>query len=188
MRLLFVRAAVVLPFALRVFDVRQYNCRTNSFFAPVILLAFALVLPGCGKKPEPPARRGTEISAEQRSLNALFLTEKTHKEVIAPQNTKDLIDPETGETIWPALKCNNPDCPGKDKGQDGRPFLFICPNPSQPMWCPECLKTRNRDSETQKDLIRYTAWVQPYVLPETAQRIKQLEAERKRRILRDEAV
>ena len=35
-----------------------------------------------------------------------------------------VIDPETGETIWPALKCNNPDCPGKDKGQDGRPFLF----------------------------------------------------------------
>jgi hypothetical protein len=152
----------------------------------VCILAASLL--GCREEKSPPARKQVDISTEQRSLDALFLTEKSHRKVIVPQNTRELTDPETGEVIWPAMVCNNPNCPGKDKGADGLPFLFICTDPSKPMYCPECLTVRDLGSETNEEMGRYIGWVTPYRLPETAARIQELDAERKRGIVADEAL
>jgi hypothetical protein len=43
--------------------------------------------------------------------------------------------------------------------------------------CPECLKKRNLKTESNAIRNKYAKWVKPHVLPESAKRKKELEAE-----------
>ena len=125
-------------------------------------------------------RTRNDIYDEQAALNGVFLTENTHKIVIAPNNSMNLVDEETGERCWRALACHNPDCPAQDKGTDGYPFLFICHNRSQMVACPECLKIRNVATETPAEQAKHASYARAYVLSETARRVTELDAERRR--------
>ena len=96
------------------------------------------------------------------------------------------------------MTCFNLKCPALTTG--GKPPIFINPNPSifiEPdgtigqdpvralkaakvgplVACPECLKTRTVNSESREAKEKYLSWVQPYMLPETIKRIKELEEE-----------
>ena len=100
------------------------------------------------------------------------------------------------------MTCTNPKCPALKPG--GEPPIFINPNPAVVLHpdgtlghyperaakaakagplvaCPECLKTRNVTTESRDTKEKYLSWVRPYVLPATAKRLKELEAERKDR-------
>ena len=130
--------------------------------------------------PQEAPRPRNDIYDEQAALNGVFLTENTKKVVIAPNNSTALVDEETGERCWRALACYNSQCPAKDQGQDGFPFLFICHDRAQMVACPECLTTRNLATETPAEQARYASYARAYVLPETARRVKELDAERRR--------
>lgn len=130
------------------------------------------------KQPVDSPRAQTEIMLEHMALNALFLTEQSKREVIAPLNSVPTFE---GETCWPAYMCTNSSCPGEDKGNNGRPFLFINPRPGTENWCPECLMIRNQSSESGNDRMRFRGYVVPYELPEARRRARELDAERKRR-------
>ncbi|MHC4179350.1 MAG: hypothetical protein ACYSWU_17695 [Planctomycetota bacterium] len=171
----------------------------RRWFSRALLIIGSLCLPAsCGK--ETPPRSRDEIFRERLKLPALYFTAKTHKRVMAPMSRGMFVDEQTGEICWPALACNNPECPGR---KEDEPLLFIEPDaavyvkpdgsvgynpgraaagarPSGP--CPECLKTRNPQTETIEQRQRYIAWVRPHVLPETAARMKQLDEELQRRI------
>ena len=133
----------------------------------------------------------------------MYLATKSHKQVIAPGGRGVFIDPETGEVCWPALVCNNPNCPGR---RNGEPFLFCEADPgvyvksgktlgydmaaSQAAphlgtGCPRCAANRNFATETAEVRKQYINWVQPYVLPETAEKMKQLDAELQKRAAYD---
>jgi hypothetical protein len=135
-------------------------------------------LTSCGKKDDPPPRSRDEIFLQRLELPAVYLTAKSHKRIIEraglPLFTKD---PETGEVVWPALCCTNPDCPGR---RDGEPLLFI--EPDADYACPQCAVKRNLAAETEAVRQQYINWVRPYVLPETAEKLKQLDAELQRRV------
>ena len=95
-------------------------------------LSWAIVLNamlvGCGGKPPP--RTLADIERDRANLPALFLTEQSRREVLAPATKGDLIyDSGSGENAWLAYYCENPDCPGKHKGENGRPFLFVWRDP-----------------------------------------------------------
>ena len=138
------------------------------------------------------------------AVDTLYLAEDG-REIIAPGNRHGVVVvPGTKQLAWAAHQCDNPDCPGKGKGD--RPFLFIWPMPfafaredgtvgfRQPqtetdfellekfgeMLCPACLKTRNQEEETHQQREQYTRWCRPYVLPESAKRLEQLDAEYRR--------
>jgi hypothetical protein len=168
------------------------------------LLPIAAALPllaSCSKSEPPPPSRD-EIFQERLALPAVYFTAKTHKRVIAPASKGLFIDEQTGEVCWPALACHNPDCPGR-KGDE--PLLFIEPDAgvyakpdgtigydraraakqSVVAGCPECLKKRNLSAETPEQRARYISWVKPYVLPETAARLAELDELLQRRIALD---
>jgi hypothetical protein len=154
---------------------------------------------GCGDSP-PPVRSRDEIFSEQMELPALYFTE-SGKKIRAKAGQGAFVDAGSGET-WSALACNRPDCPGRKSADE--PFLFISPDPAMYVaegkiafdperaknalphggQCPECWKQRNRASETNEQQQQFRDWVAPYVLPETAERLAQLEVERKRRARR----
>jgi hypothetical protein len=155
-------------------------------------------LASCSEPPPPRSRE--EIFRQRMELPALYLTAKTHKRVIAPMSRGIFEDPDSGETCWPALACTRPDCPGR--GADGEPYLFIEPDTGVPLKpdgtpdydvrttsaqlalanaCPACAKQRDLASETEEQRRQYHAWVELYVLPETAAAIDELDAELKRR-------
>ncbi len=157
-------------------------------------LWLAVVLGGlasCSKQEEAVPRSRTDLHKDELALQAVYLTEKTHKRIIAPMSQGLFsIDPESGEVMWPAYCCTNPDCPGR---QEGEPLLFIEPDTkllqeARPpgtnisCLCPRCLAKRNLATESKEVRQQYINWVRPYVLPETAEKMKQIEAERKRRI------
>jgi hypothetical protein len=166
--------------------------------ASLLLIAIALgCLPSCSKQ-EPPPRSRDEIFRERMELPALYITAKSHKQVTAPAGKGMFIDAETGELCWHALACTNPDCPGR---QDGEPYLFIEPDQGfyiksdktvgynlaaarAAQWsdgtCPKCATIRNRAAESPEVRQRYVNWARPYVLPETAERMKALDEELKR--------
>jgi len=159
-----------------------------------------MMLAGCGKE-----RSLQEIEQEERSLDALYLTAETGKEIAAPANKGVFVDQETGELCYPAYMCANPDCPGKESGD--RPFLFIhrdvlvrtgpggkivrdeIPPGNDPAafiksrggflvpTCPACWEVRKGRSETPVQKQRFINWARPYVLPKTAKRMKELEQE-----------
>ncbi|MCG8583335.1 MAG: hypothetical protein MI757_01315 [Pirellulales bacterium] len=49
--------------------------------------------------------------------------------------------------------------------------------------CPACLKVRDLANETDEDRRQYRRWIRPHELPETTQRIRELNEERRRRIV-----
>ncbi len=119
-----------------------------------------------------------EISNEQASLNRLYMTEKTQRQIIAPTNMGLFVDQVTGENVWPAYTCHNPDCPEKDTDDD--PYLFIFFDRSKPPICPACVQAFQLSGVVQEELTPYLRWTRPYEMEEKKRRVKQLDAERKR--------
>ncbi len=169
----------------------------------VLGLLVAILFTGCGKSSFRPLE---EIREEQASLPAVYLTEKTKQQVEVPINRPVFVHESTGELCYPALTCQNPDCPGS-KGDDSPPDLFIHSHPlmsagadgtiqwatippgripadyieslgghSQPT-CPACLKQRNLDSETDEQQKQYHQWVVNYLPPKSAKRAEKLKQE-----------
>jgi len=135
----------------------HFPWRRSCFWVAVLLGGLA----SCSKS-EPPPRSRDEIFQDRRSLPTVWLTAKSHKRILLPTGQGLFtIDPETGEMLWPAHFCANPNCPGK---RDGEPLLFIEPDTN--LACPRCTSKR---------------WVRPYVLPESAEKLKQLDAEHQKR-------
>ena len=128
--------------------------------------------------PEIAPRPLEEISKEQLTLNRLYMTEKTHRRIIAPSNTKPFVDEVTGENVWPACTCHNPDCP--KKSEDKEPYLFILFDRSKPPICPACAEAFQLVNVGQEELIPYLRWTRTYELEEKKRRVKQLDAERGR--------
>ena len=175
--------------------------RRSVCAAPLLLgLIGCVVLAGCGED-----RSIKEIEKEMRSLDALYMTVETGKEISAPADKGVFVDEETGELCFPTYMCTNPDCPREKKGD--RPFLFIhrdvllkagpggevvyneIPPGKDPVefiksqggflnpTCPACWKVRKPESETPAQKQQYIDWVQPYSSPETAKRMEELEQE-----------
>ena len=119
-----------------------------------------------------------KISNEQASLNRLYMTEKTQRQIIAPTNMGLFVDQVTGENVWPAYTCHNPDCP--KKGTDDEPYLFVLFDRSKPPICPACVRAFQLSGAVQEELTPYFRWTRPYELEEKKRRVKQLDAERKR--------
>ncbi len=162
------------------------------------LLAFGGLWIGCGGnggKEEPRTR--DVVFREIQSLPTLYLTGKTRKQVVAPGNKGNFVDDKTGEICWRVMECGNPACPGR--GADGKPLQFVTPNPAMYVKsdgtidydqkkskeeekmaggaCPECLKKRNLKAESNAIRNKYAKWVKPHVLPESAKRKEELEAD-----------
>jgi hypothetical protein len=134
-------------------------------------------LPSCSKE-DPLPRSRDEIFRQRMELPAVYLTAKSHTRITAPAGRgMFFVDPETGEKCWPALFCTNPGCPGR---RDGEPLLFIEPDANYA--CPRCAAIRKVAAETEADRQQYINWVRPYVLPETAEKLKQLDAELQKRV------
>lgn len=178
------------------------NFRCLALFAGVL----GLLLASCAKEPPPPRTRD-EIFQEKIGLPALYLGAQTHREVIAPMSKGLHVDAQSGEVMWPALECGNPDCPGR---VDGKPFIFIEPDDAVFIKsdgsigydkvkgaqaankvrtskkvvgpCPACAQIRKPGSETPQQTQQYINWVHPHVLPETATRLTELEEELQRAI------
>jgi hypothetical protein len=183
---------------------------TSVFMAPepncskYLWLLFAvvwLILPisGCGEPPRP--MTADEIHAAMVAVPTLYLTEDGD-EVIAPGNRRRVVvDEETGKLAFMAFICEHPECPGKGTGKNGRPFLFIWPDPFAyvengevkirlvqteedfrkqaeyaDMACPECLKTRDLKTEPVQETMVYNGAIKPYVLPESKAELEKLEA------------
>jgi hypothetical protein len=160
----------------------------------VCLWSFA----GCDGKDKPAKpRTRDQIFQDLQSLPTLYLTGKTKSKVTAPANKGQFVDEKTGEICWRVMECGNPDCPGQ--GTDGKPLKFIAPDPTAYVKpdgtidydqkkskeaekmaggaCPECLKNRNLKAESNAIRNKYAKWIKPHVLPGSAKRKKELEAE-----------
>lgn len=166
-----------------------------------LALTLVAVAVGCGRGGP---RSADAIAAEQLSLPVLYLTAEG-EEVTAPANLSDVvIAPRSRRLAFRAYHCVNPDCPNRDRGGNGRPFLFAWPDP---LWrigdkgdveyevvedrmgeivkrggtaeptCPGCRTRRNVRSESAEERQRYRDWVVYYELPESAARSRQLDAE-----------
>ena len=170
---------------------------TPAPFAGALLLLFV----GCAKQ----YRTLEAIEADKRDIPALYLTEKTNKEVMAPAGLGLHVDKATGELCYQPHECTNPDCPGRSA--DGKPMLFVhrnvlvslgadgqfvyeqVPAGNEPAkyieskgghllpTCPKCLEQRNLAGETEAQRKQYQSWVRPFVSPETEKRRAELEAE-----------
>jgi hypothetical protein len=169
----------------------------------VLGLLLAILFTGCGKQSYRPLE---EIREEQASLPTVYLTEKTKQEVVVPINRPVFVHESTGELCYPALICQNPDCPG-GTGEGSPGPLFIHSHPlmsagadgtiqwatippgkipadyieslgghSQPT-CPACLKQRKLGSETDEQKKNYQQWVVNYMPPESAKRAEELKKE-----------
>ena len=158
-------------------------------------LAFGGLWIGCGEKEKPRTR--DVVFQEIQTLPVLYLTGKTRKEVIAAGDKGNFVDDKTGEICWRVMECGNPDCSGR--AADGKPLKFITPDPAMYAKpdgsigydeekskqaenmaggaCPECLKKRNLKTESNADRNKYAKWVKVHVLPESAKRKEELEAE-----------
>jgi len=98
-------------------------------FLQVLVLASSWLLSGCGDAPK--KRTLTDIENDLKDLPAVYITETSHKEILAGISHGDFfLDPSTKEIAWIAYTCQNPNCPGKNRGQGGRPFLFIWRDPT----------------------------------------------------------
>ena len=93
---------------------------TWSMLAVSLLIGLA----SCGAGKPPRLRTPAEIEADRRQLPTMYLTTKKLKKVIAPINALPFSDKESKEVCWPAYCCTNPNCPGKDQGTDGDPYVF----------------------------------------------------------------
>lgn len=160
---------------------------------------------GCSEA-DPPSTE--ELFQQQMDLPAVYLTSQTGTRVLAPSGNNPHVDAKTGEVAWLALACSNPQCPGRNGDE---PFLFISPNtgvrvmpdgtftsdpkkgqafaitPNAPFimtphGCPQCVTLRKLGSETAAQKQQYNNYVRPYVLPETAVKMKKLDELRLKRM------
>jgi hypothetical protein len=172
--------------------------RVLTSLRPLIAACGVCLIVSCGG--EVPPRPSDEIFRERAGLPTLYLTAKTHQRVIAAGDKGLFVDENSGEVCWPALACHAPNCPGRHSPDE--PFVFNAPDPAfvakpdgtvgydhsqKPAEkmagaCPECLKGRNLKTESPQVQQNFIDWVQPYVLPETAKRLKRLDEESQRRI------
>jgi len=171
--------------------------RSHASWVFAVCCCIVASLCGCS---EPRPKTLEELYEEERKLPALYLTTQTNQRVIAPGDRGVFVHEKTGELCWPASGCYNPDCPGRTPS--GEPFVFIAPDPAMfakpdgtvgydPSRggeldnyygnCPQCLKIRQLDQESDEDRLRYSTFVRPYVLPETEKRREELQAARKQR-------
>jgi hypothetical protein len=182
------------------------ECNWRSVCPAPLLLALigCVALVGCGEE-----RSLEDIEKEKRSLDVLYMTTETGKEIVAPNDKGVFVDEKTGELCFPAYVCMNPDCPGEKKGD--RPFVFIhndvllkpgpdgkpvrneIPPGKDPVThikslggflnptCTACWKIRKPRTETPAQRQQYIEWAQPYNSPETAKRLVELEEEYQRR-------
>lgn len=157
---------------------------------------------GCAKE-----RTLEQIEADQSSLQTLYLTEKTNKQVLATANKGLFVDEATGEICYQPYECTRPDCPGKTAGNPvlfvhrdvfvslgpDKKFIYELPPAGVPYdeavrarggqpgpTCPHCLKTRQLNSETPEQKAEFQKWIRAYELPETIQRRKELQEEHTR--------
>ncbi|MGB6042781.1 MAG: hypothetical protein WBF93_06445 [Pirellulales bacterium] len=133
--------------------------------------------------PEPRAPAG--IDGEQKTLNALFIGEKTGQELIAPGNVHYfLVDEATGERCWRSFECTYPGCPGeKTKGRKHHVFILIAEKPGEEeptIQCDACLTLRDLDTETLDERTKWGSYARVYELPETIRRRTELDDERRR--------
>jgi len=180
-----------------------YPSVTRAAIKTTLALVAVLSVCSCGSRDAPTLTK-RQIHRERYSQKTLYLT-KDGREFIAPDNAfQAVVHPETKELAYAAWQCNNPDCPGEDK--DGRPYLFIWPQPfliikedgtvgyratdkedheelvkSSMIACPACLPNRNKETETPEQYRQYEQWCQRYLLPEAARRLKELDEEERRR-------
>jgi len=174
--------------------------RARAFPCVIILLAwFALCVGGCSDPASDAPRSEEDLFQARLDLPRLYLTAETNTRVIAPARRGCFVDDETGEVCWPALACQRPDCPGRS--DDGEPHIFIAPDhgvyarddgtvdydesrsrtdPHGGL-CPACLQGRDPQHLSKQERKQFVNWVRPYVLPETAEQMARLDAERKRR-------
>ncbi len=187
----------------------------DSLFRFGFLMPAICLLLSCGGSGDIPRTVNT-INADRMQLDTVFLT-KNGREVVAPRGKDGIqvdVIVDSGELVWLALTCTNPNCPGKEEAIEpgDRPFLFIWADPlvvakpdgsvgyleigpdqdrmelvralggqMEPA-CPECLKTRDIDSESDEERQKFVDFCQPYFLPETAARMKELDEEHSRRL------
>ena len=163
----------------------------------VVLMCLVCLLSACRRQAQ--TRTTDEIFREQLELPVLYLTAETGQRVIAPGSRGIFVHEPNGEICWPALACHNPACPGRTTA--GEPCLFVAADPSvvvkedgslgsdsnrsaaasEPVeMCPKCLQIRNRQAETSDEAQQYADWVRPHVLPKTAERLAELDEERRR--------
>lgn len=171
----------------------------------IVTVIGGIILGGCG-----PQRTLSQIEQEMRSLDTLYLTADGGKKITAPATKGIFVDPESGELCFPAYACANPDCPGKQNGE--QPFLFIhrdvmlragpggevvrdeMPRGQNPVdvirsrggfpnpTCPACWEVRRSGQETPAMAQQFVEWARPYTLPQAAARRKQLEEEYQRKV------
>ena len=89
------------------------------------------------------------------------------------------VDGDTGQLAWPALTCKNPDCPDYASGEDPPIFIYEIPNNGVDeegyIKVPNSVSHRRRMPKCPT--CKSPKWVEPYELPETAQRRAELDAE-----------
>ena len=169
--------------------------RLDLFAIGIVLLC------SCGGDKLPMTR--DQIFDARMSVDTLYMTE-SGEEFVAPGNKLGVTtSPATNELAWAAWKCENPDCPEKSGGQEGRPFVFIWPNflayvdadgsvafrqPSTPEdferfaefaepKCPACLEIRDLDRESPEVRLQYQNWCSKYILPEAEEQLRELDEE-----------
>jgi hypothetical protein len=159
--------------------------------ATLLCLLACLLLVGCGREP----RTRDEIFQERLSLPQLYLTADSHQQVTASGTKGVFVDADSGEICFRAKECLNPDCPGFS---GGKPVLFFDVDPTKVIQpdgsigddaskidldlvagCPECLRQRKLRTETPEEQQKYIQWSRPHILPETAKREAELDAELK---------
>lgn len=136
----------------------------------------------------PPPRSVKEINAERDQLNGLYLSQDEQRQMLAPRGRGPFFDQQSGEIMWPAIECANPQCPGLASGQpaifanvlsgvavrpDGTLYKAGDPRsplaPGKPTGCPHCTEGS----------------IRPHLLPETAVRMEKLNDEHRRRLAAD---
>jgi hypothetical protein len=170
----------------------------STTFPLVLCILLLTILVGCGdSKP----LLIEDVKAERLTLQALYLTVDGEEALAARSKGDSIVAPDGKNIAFRAYLCKNPDCPGKDKGKNGRPFLYIW---RDPMWrvndaglieydvvpdraeqfvlrgstieptCPECAKLRDQENEDPETSQKYRDWTAYYVLPATAKRDQEL--------------
>lgn len=185
--------------------------KISSVLKVSVLLCAIGFCTSCAKEELKP-RTAPQITQDRMSLPMLCLTKSGKEIIVPGATAgRAVLDKTTGELAYPARICANPDCPGEGNGvrpylfiwedptvfindedksvgtlepKSNEDFFDMCkekgvqPNPT----CPACLKSRNLAAESEEEAQKYRQWVRPYVLPETARRLKKLDEEHKRRI------
>jgi len=123
-----------------------------------------------------------EINRERGQLDILYLSADGNREFLRPKSVGPFVDPESGQTCWPAITCLNEVCSGLSAGNSRSAFPGILfhvtveangahkkgdTRPQAGLVCPAC---------GEKERLR------PYVLPETSERLKELAEEHRRRL------